>query len=77
MFQTSRQTSRSKTDLTEEIGVISAPTCVTHNTGIKAEEDGAIKGTLHSQREIYHFVGSILLMDWLHQAQTARQNCTR
>ena len=58
---TSRQTSRSRTDLTEEIGVISGPTDVTHNTGIKAEEDGAIKGTLHSQREIYHFVGSILL----------------
>jgi len=46
MFQTSRQTSRSRTDLTEEIGVISAPTGVTHNTGIKAEEDGAIKGII-------------------------------
>jgi len=36
--------SRSRTDLTEEIGVISGPTDVTHNTGIKAE-DGAIKVT--------------------------------
>ena len=43
---TSRQTSRSRTDLTEEIGVISGPTGVTHNTGIKAEEDGAIKGIM-------------------------------
>ena len=41
------QTSRSRTDLTEEIGVISGPTGVTHNTGIKAEEDGAIKGIMN------------------------------
>ena len=45
MFQT-RQMSRSRTDLAENALDIGAPTGVTHNTGIIADDKG-IKGTTH------------------------------